>query len=263
MSPVQASTDYSAEQAAAFEGQRASFELINITSKAAEGSDIAFGRAVVQGTADNQAKLPSTLGERLIGITEMTTAWSENKDDLHLYTENREMNIITFGELWVYTEQAVVPGDPVFYRHTVESSPLNIVGRFRKDSSSNNCIQIKGATFESTADAGALARVKLVGTEVELQLTETITDATSTISLLTQITFFDTTVGASTATLPDGEEGQIKTLKMTVSGGNQVVTPDNFFDGATLTFDGVNDSVTLQFIGGNWMVISNNGVVIA
>ena len=59
--PVQSSTDYSAAHNAAFEGQRANLGLINIKSKVAQGSDIPFGRAVVRGTADNQAILPSAM----------------------------------------------------------------------------------------------------------------------------------------------------------------------------------------------------------
>jgi hypothetical protein len=159
--PVQ--TTYESEHDAGFEGQRVSFELTNITSKVAEGSDIAFGRAVVRGTADNQAQLPSTTGEDFMGVTEMTTAWAENSSDLHLYPEYREMNLIDFGKIYVYTEQAVVPGDPVFFRHTAATAPLDVVGRFRKDADTANADQIPGATFETTTAAGGIAIIKLTG----------------------------------------------------------------------------------------------------
>ena len=161
--PVQGSSDYAAEHSAAFEGQRANLGLTNITSKVAEGSDIAFGRAVVRGTADNQALLPSTTGEDFMGVTELTTAWAETGTDLHLYTENREMNLIDFGEIWVYTEQAVVPGDPVFFRHTVNTAPLDIIGRFRKDLDTDKADAIPGATFETTTGAGGIAKIHLTG----------------------------------------------------------------------------------------------------
>jgi len=161
MSPVQ--TAYEAEHAPAYEGQRSSLVLTNIISKVAEGSAIAFGRAVVRGTEDNQAQLPSATGEDFMGVTEMTTAWSEGADDLHQYDENREMNIIDFGDVWVYTEEAVVPGDDVFFRHTADTAPLDVIGRFRKDNSGGDADQIPGATFETTAGAGELAKIHLTG----------------------------------------------------------------------------------------------------
>ncbi len=159
--PVQ--TTYEAERPAGFEGQRATLDVVSIISKAAEGSDIAFGRAVVRGTADDQAQLPSIAGEDFLGITEMTTAWSQDENDLHQYDENREMNIMRMGEIWVYTEVAVVPGDPVFFRHTANTAPLDVIGRFRKDADTARADQIPGATFETTAGAGELAKVQLTG----------------------------------------------------------------------------------------------------
>lgn len=94
-------------------------------------------------------------------------------------------------------------------------------------------------------------------------LSETITDATSAISLATQITYFDTTVGASTATLADGEEGQEKELTMLVDGGDQVVTPANLLGGTTITFNDAGDSVVLRFTGSSWYIVSNNGATVA
>jgi len=94
-------------------------------------------------------------------------------------------------------------------------------------------------------------------------LSETITDTTSVISLTTQITYFDTTAGASTATLADGALDQTKELTMTVDGGDQVVTPANLLGGTTITFADAADSVTLRFNGTSWYVISNNGATVA
>ncbi|MCK5026001.1 MAG: hypothetical protein KAS15_05385, partial [Nanoarchaeota archaeon] len=157
--PVQ--TAYEAEHSAAYEGQRVDLGLINITSKVAQAGDIPFGRAVVRGTADNQAKLPTAGSQGFLGITEYTTAWAENASDLHLYSQYREMNIIDFGEIWVYTEQSVVPGDAVYFRHTVDTAPLDIPGRFRKDASGADAELIVGASFETTTAAGGIAKVKL------------------------------------------------------------------------------------------------------
>jgi hypothetical protein len=264
--PVQ--TSYAAEQSTAFEGQRASLELTNIMSKSAEAGDIPFGRAVVRGTADDQAKLPTATGQSFIGITEMTTAWSENSSDLHLYEQYREMNILDFGSIWVYTEQSVVPGDAVYFRHTAEASPLNIVGRFRKDSSSSNADLIQGAAFETTTAAGGIAKIKLnapgTGVLIAPDSSETITAlGASAMSLATRISYIDSTLGVQAVTLADGATGQYKVIKMLVDGGNSVVTPANFLDGTTITFDDAGDSCELLFDGTNWGVIGTPTATVA
>ena len=157
MCPVQ--TTYAEEQAKAQEGQRANLGAYNSISKAAEDSDIKFGRAVVRGTADNQALLAVATAGVFLGITEFTTAWAADADDEHLYAENREMNILNFGYVWVITEDACVPGDDVFFRHTITG--VEELGTLRTDADGTDADQIPGATFESTAGAGELALVKL------------------------------------------------------------------------------------------------------
>jgi len=264
MCPVQ--TSYLAEQVAAFEGQRSDLGLINITSKVAEDGDIPFGRAVVRGTADNQAKLPTTGSQAFMGITEMTTAWSENASNLHLYERYREMNIIDFGLVWVYTEQSVVPGDAVYFRHTADTAPLDVVGRFRKDASGADADLIVGASFESTTAAGGIALVNLntpgVGVLLAPDSSETITATTAIAGVDTAITYVDTTLGAMAASLADGTEGQIKKIMMTVDGGDCIITPANLAIGATLRLTDVFSSFTLQFSGTSWKVIAREGLAI-
>lgn len=260
MSPVQ--TTYASKQSAAFEGQDANMLLKNITSRVVETADgIAFGRAVKRGTSDNQCLIVSDETDSILGVTIHTTAWTENSSDEHLYEQYREANIMDFGECYVYTEQSVVPGDPVFFRHTATTSPLDVVGRFRKDDGSGLATRIKGATFESTTSAGGIAKIKLVG--VETENVDTVTATSGAISLLTDRTLFDTTAGASTATLADGYEGQEKELIMTVDGGDQVVTPANLLAGTTITFADAGDAVKLVFTDGSWSIVSNNGAAVA
>ena len=258
--PVQ--TTYSAEHAAAFEGQRANLGLININSKVAQDSDVPFGRAVVRGTADNQAKLPTATGQGLVGITEMTTAWSENASDLHLYSENREMNIIDFGEVWVYTEQSVVPGDAVYFRHTADTAPLDVIGRFRKDASGGDADLIVGASFETTTAAGGIAKVKMdapgVGILIAPDSSETLT-AAGAVGVDTGITYFDSTAGAMAMTLADGTEGQKKTMVMMVDGGDVTVTPANYDDATAIVFNDAFDACELIFTDGAWVLQWSKG----
>lgn len=264
MCPVQ--TSYSAEHEKGVAGQRADLGLVDIQSKVAEGSDINFGLAVVRGTADNQAKLPSATGQAFLGITEYTTAWAADASDIHLYQENREMNVFDFGRIYAICEDGCSPGDDVFFRHTTGTGTT--IGAFRTDDDTNTADQIAGATWETTTAAGALGIIQLrseaPGVD-PLTLSETITAAgAGVVSVSTQVTLFDTTAGAQALTLADGVEGQEKIMKMTVDGAtDSVITPTNLQDGTTLTFADVNDSCVLRFIGGTWMVISNNGVAIA
>lgn len=59
---------------------------------------------------------------------------------------------ITFGDVVMYSEQAVNPGDPVFYRHTAGDAPNTIVGRVRK------------ATVLDETPATALATARFIET---------------------------------------------------------------------------------------------------
>jgi hypothetical protein len=74
---------------------------------------------------------------------------------------------------------------------------------------------------------------------------------------------FSTTT-ASTATLAAGSEGQIKIFAMEVDGGNMVITVTNAgwksSGTGTITFNDIGDGCTLQYIGGKWFCVGNNGV---
>lgn len=263
MCPIQ--TTYAAKHDVATPGQRADFGLIDINSKAAEGSDINFGLAVVRGTGDDQAILPSATGQGFLGITQYTTAGVANSSDVHLYEENREMNIIDFGRVFAICEDGCVPGDDVFFRHTV-GAVGTVVGGLRTDADANKADQIIGGKWETTAAAGGIAMIKLNGVSPAtsaLTLSETITAAgAGVVSLLTQVTLIDSTLGAQALTLADGFESQTKTIAMTVDGGDCVVTPANLLNGTTFTLNDAGDSITLRFVGGTWMIIANNGVMV-
>lgn len=71
------------------------------------------------------------------------------------------------------------------------------------------------------------------------------------------------TTGADAATLEDGFESQVKCIVLVAFGGVGTLTPDNFGPGTTITFGDQGDSVALQFLNGEWHVLSNNGCVIA
>ena len=78
------------------------------------------------------------------------------------------------------------------------------------------------------------------------------------------ITLIATGSAAINLTLGDGNNGQLKFLSMSVDGGGDgVITPTNLLGGSVLTFADVGDSVILLFTGSNWVIMSNNGVIIS
>jgi hypothetical protein len=60
------------------------------------------------------------------------------------------------------------------------------------------------------------------------------------------------TNGANALTLADGVEGQLKFIVMKTDGGDGTLTPANFANGTTLTFNDVGDSIQLMFTNGSW-----------
>jgi hypothetical protein len=82
------------------------------------------------------------------------------------------------------------------------------------------------------------------------------------VNLTTLTTKWGTT-GADAGTLADGAPGQFKIIMMDADGGDGTLTPSNFGNGTTITFDDVGDTVLLQFINTNWWLLSNVGCAIA
>lgn len=82
------------------------------------------------------------------------------------------------------------------------------------------------------------------------------------IDLTTLVTKL-TTTGADALTLADGVEGQIKIIVMIVDGGDGTLTPTNFGNGTTITFNDAGDSCVLVFLGTDWWLLANNGCTVA
>ena len=71
--------------------------------------------------------------------------------------------------------------------------------------------------------------------------------------------------GNNALTLANGAVGMIKILYLKTLTGSQtsVVTPANFANGTSMTFNAVGDSAILYFNGSNWIYLAGNSVVIA
>ena len=67
---------------------------------------------------------------------------------------------------------------------------------------------------------------------------------------------------AIAATLADGVAGQMKIIKLVTKDTNDMVlTPANFADGTTITFDASGEVAVLVFDGTNWQVVYTNATV--
>jgi hypothetical protein len=86
------------------------------------------------------------------------------------------------------------------------------------------------------------------------------------VNLTTFTTAFTSTGTGDALTLADGTAGQIKNIVYVAEAAGAdtgVLTPTNFGNGTTITFNAVGDSCQLQFIGTDWWVVSLNGAVVA
>ena len=84
----------------------------------------------------------------------------------------------------------------------------------------------------------------------------------SVVELTTTATYI-TTTGSSSASLPAGFNGQIKTIMMANYGGNMSITVTNAgwktSGTGTITFTAIGQAVTMQYINSKWYCIGNNG----
>lgn len=86
------------------------------------------------------------------------------------------------------------------------------------------------------------------------------------VNLTTQTTAFTSTAAGNALTLADGTAGQIKNIVYIAEAAGAdtgVLTPTNFGNGTTITFNAVGDSVMLQFLGTKWWVVALNGAAVA
>jgi hypothetical protein len=90
-------------------------------------------------------------------------------------------------------------------------------------------------------------------------------DAAGAVSVYTRTTRLEVT-GTMAFTLADGRyEGQRKSLYCTVAASTPVgtLTPANFADGTTITFDAVDEQIELEWHSGGWIVCHVEGATVA
>ena len=80
--------------------------------------------------------------------------------------------------------------------------------------------------------------------------------STGVINLTDTVTLLVTTGSSQAFSLADGVEGQLKIISMKTDGGSGIVTPANFVNGTTITFDDVEDTVTLLDQSTGWVALA-------
>ena len=80
--------------------------------------------------------------------------------------------------------------------------------------------------------------------------------STEVVNLTDTVTLLITTGGSQAFSLADGVEGQIKIISMKTDGGSGIVTPANFVNGTNITFDDVQDTVTLLYQSTGWVALA-------
>ena len=80
--------------------------------------------------------------------------------------------------------------------------------------------------------------------------------STEVVNLTDTVTLLVTTGGSQAFSLADGVEGQIKIISMKTDGGSGIVTPANFINGTRITFDDVEDTVTLLYQSTGWVALA-------
>ena len=80
--------------------------------------------------------------------------------------------------------------------------------------------------------------------------------STEVVNLTDTVTLLVTTGSNQAFSLADGVEGQIKIISMKTDGGDGIVTPANFVNGTNITFNDVEDTVTLLYQSTGWVALA-------
>jgi hypothetical protein len=104
------------------------------------------------GVAKKILKQPRGLDNDFLSVVTSTTQVAR-------YEIGDPITIRTLGQIWVYSEQAVAPTDPVFFRCVTNVALL--AGDFRKDADTARAVQLSNARWVSKTSAAGLALLEL------------------------------------------------------------------------------------------------------
>jgi hypothetical protein len=142
-----------------FEGMKCDTREDNVVVRrnAEASATIPMGRFVKKGTGDEDALIMTSSADVIEGITVHSHA--ADVDTNGAYNVKAPMSIMQEGAVWMKTEEAVTPADPVYVRYAAGGAGSTARGTVRKSADTAGAVLVRGARFESTASANGLVRV--------------------------------------------------------------------------------------------------------
>lgn len=135
----------------------ANLSLVNDVAFIAN-SNVGFGLAVAQGTADAECRLLAATSDVVRGVAVYTHADIVN-DSVAGYAPQMAVSILRNGRIWVKPEVAVVAGDAVYVRAVATGTER--AGAFRNAVDGTDTIALSNCKFLTSANAGELALVHI------------------------------------------------------------------------------------------------------
>ncbi len=119
--------------------------IISRTTAPSEIIIFGYGVVIVTGE-DRQCKLPSSAGDKILGVALKTHKEQIISVGGAQFDEGETVPVLQQGHIYVLPEQLVIPGDPVYLRHTVGTVGLD-PGRWRKDDDTAKATQLTNAQW--------------------------------------------------------------------------------------------------------------------
>jgi len=129
----------------------------HIRSFAAEEAGIKFGRAIMQGTEENEAKIFAATGAVFRGVAGYSP-WASDLDNSQ-FSQYDEVPCIESGVVMVHVEEAVTPSSTVRIRHTADGS--KVAGSFCTTSDAGKTTVLTGAEYRSSGASGTAVKLYL------------------------------------------------------------------------------------------------------
>jgi len=159
-------TNYNVAFDAGVPGSSASGIAPTIVAKTnANGSVMAYGRAVVQGTSAKDVILPTSTKTDLVGIVYRDYQYEsvQTSDGAEGVPDKKEISVMIYGDIWVEVEEAVAPGDAVYFR--IAASPQaggpTIVGKFRKSADTSTATLVTKARWVTSTTGAVIAQLRI------------------------------------------------------------------------------------------------------
>jgi hypothetical protein len=150
---------YPTDLSRGFAGLKADDGPCDVLSRAFEASAaFPFGILVVAGTdPDRQATPPTAAAQEALGVLLHSHAYENDLPTAVSVEDERMVNVLREGRIYVEPEQAVAVGDPVFVRVTAGVAPNDVIGRFRMDADGGNAVAVTGARWVKSGSTTEVA----------------------------------------------------------------------------------------------------------